>query len=118
MVRAVQALARRARPGEVVIQRPGARYPPAPVLLANLRVAYERYTPFRTQFASRAALEARHQRVFDFFRTEDAEEAAAIAHGLGARYVALYGSDRLRFPLDDRWETIYAEDGARVLGQR
>ena len=43
---------RGARPGDVVLQRPGARYPPAPVLLANLRVPYERYTPFRTQFAS------------------------------------------------------------------
>ena len=38
-------------PGDVVMQRPGARYPPAPVVLAGRRVPYERFTPYLTQFA-------------------------------------------------------------------
>ena len=114
MVRATAALARAARPGDVVLQRPGARYPPAPVLLANLRVPYERYTPFRTQFASKAALERRHHLVFAFFRTEDVAEARAIASELGARWLALYGADRVRFRVDGFLESVYAEEGARV----
>lgn len=114
MVRAAAALRERARPGAVVLQRPGARYPPAPVLLANLRVPYERYTPFRTQFATKAALERRHQQVFDFFRTDDAAEARAIARQLGASWLALYGSDRVRFPTAGFLETVHEEGGARV----
>lgn len=114
MVRAVEALRAAAPPGAVVLQRPGARYPPAPVLLANLRVPYERYTPFRTQFASREALEHRHEQVFRFFRTEDQEEALAIAAELGATYVALYGPDRLRFDPSGVLETVYDEGDARV----
>ena len=35
--------------------------------------------------------------VFRFFRTTDPAEAMAIAQSLGARYVALYGADRVRF---------------------
>lgn len=114
MVRAVAALRERARPGDVVLQRPRARYPPAPVLLANLRVPYERYTPFRTQFATKAALERRHQQVFAFFRTQDAGEARAIARQLGASWLALYGSDRVRFPTAGFLETVFEEEGARV----
>jgi len=33
MVRAMRALEAVSQPGEVVLQRPGARYPPAPVIL-------------------------------------------------------------------------------------
>ena len=114
MVRAVAALRAVARPGDVVLQRPGARYPPAPVLLANLRVPYERYTPFRTQFASKEALERRHEQVFRFFRTEDPAEARAIARDLGASYLALYGPDRVRFDPKDLLEVVYEEADARV----
>ena len=96
MVRAMRALAAVSRPGDIVLQRPGARYPPAPVILIGRRVPYERFTPWLTQFASAAELEARHEVVFRFFRTTDAEEAMSIARGLGARYVVLYGPDRLR----------------------
>ena len=39
MVRAAQALERVSRPGDVVMQRPGARYPPAPVVLVGRRGA-------------------------------------------------------------------------------
>ena len=41
---------RASRPGDVVLQRPGARYPPLPVVLAGRRVPYERFTPYLTQF--------------------------------------------------------------------
>jgi hypothetical protein len=115
MVRAATVLRAVARPGDVVLQRPGARYPPAPVLLANLRVPYERYTPFRTQFGSKKELERRHQQVFDFFRTEDPEEARAIARDLGASFVALYGPDRVRFPPEAVLEPIHREEGAQVF---
>ena len=114
MVRAVAALGAVARPGDVVLQRPGARYPPAPVLLANLRVPYERYTPFRTQFASKEALERRHEQVFRFFRTQDPAEARAIARALGASYLALYGPDRVRFDSKGLLEAIYEEGDAHV----
>jgi hypothetical protein len=115
MVRAVRALEAASDPGDVVLQRPGARYPPAPVILAGRRVPYERFTPWLTQFAPAPALEARHEAVFRFFRTTDVEEAMAIARGLGARFVVLYGADRLRFDAGGRLVPIHEEDGARVF---
>jgi len=114
MVRAMGALKAASRPGDVVLQRPGARYPPAPVILIGRRVPYERFTPWLTQFAPAAQLEARHEVVFRFFRTGDPEEAMAIARSLGARYVVLYGADRLRFDPTGRLVLIHEEDGARV----
>ncbi len=114
MVRATEALARVSRPGDVVLQRPGARYPPAPVVLAGRRVPYERFTPYLTQFASRRDLEARHQAVYRFFRTTSREEALAIARSLDARFVALYGLDRVRFDPQGLLEPVHEEEGARV----
>jgi hypothetical protein len=114
MVRAVRALDEVARPGEVVLQRPGARYPPAPVVLADLRVPYERFTPYLTQFASPKDLEARHEVVYRFFQTTSRDEALAIARSLGASFVALYGPDRVRFDTTGVLEPIYEEDEARV----
>jgi hypothetical protein len=114
MVRAMVALKAASQPGEVVLQRPGARHPPAPVILIGRRVPYERFTPWLTQFAPAAELEARHEVVFRFFRTSDPEEAMAIARGLGARYVVLYGADRVRFDPTGRLVPVYEEDGARV----
>ena len=99
---------------DVFLQRPGARYPPAPVILIGRRVPYERFTPWLTQFAPAAQLEARHEVVFRFFRTSDAEEAMAIARALGAGYVVLYGADRLRFDPTGHLVLIHEEDGARV----
>ena len=116
MVRAMHALEDASAPGDVVLQRPGARYPPLPVVLIGRRVPYERFTPWLTQFASREALEARHQQVFRFFRTTDREEALVIARGLGARFVALYGADRLRFDTAGVLEPVHEADGVRVLG--
>jgi len=97
MVRAMDAVKANSRPGEVVLQRPGARYPPLPVILAGRRVVYERFTPYSTQFAPAEELLRRHERVYRFFRTTDPAEAAAIAREWGAVLVCLYGSDRLRF---------------------
>ena len=114
MVRAMRALAADSRPGEVVLQRPGARYPAAPVILIGRRVPYERFTPWLTQFAPAPALEARHDLVYRFFHTSDRAEAIAIARGLGARYVALYGSDRLRFDGAGLLVPVHEEEGARV----
>jgi len=114
MVRAARALERVSRPGDVVMQRPGARYPPAPVVLAGRRVPYERFTPYLTQFASRADLEARHELVYRFFRTTSREEALGIAHSLGASFLALYGGDRVRFDTTGMLEPVYEEEGARV----
>ena len=115
MVRAMDALAAASAPGDVVLQRPGARYPPLPVVLIGRRVPYERFTPWLTQFAPREALEQRHEMVFRFFRTHDRAEAMAIASALDARFVALYGPDRLRFDTAGALEPIYEDGGVRLL---
>jgi hypothetical protein len=114
MVRAVRALEGVSRPGDVVMQRPGARYPPAPVVLAGRRVPYERFTPYLTQFASRRDLEARHEVVYRFFRTTSREEALAIARSLDASFLALYGGDRVRFDTTGLLAPVHEEEGARV----
>ena len=114
MVRAMDALAAASQPGEVVLQRPGARYPPAPVILIGRRVPYERFTPWLTQFAPASALAERHATTYRFFHTTDAAEAMAIAASLGARYVALYGADRVRFDPAGHLVPIHEEEGARV----
>jgi hypothetical protein len=113
IVRAMSALEVASRPGEVVMQRPGARYPPPPVVLAGRRVPYERFTPFMAQFASAEDLQRRHETVFRFFRTNDRIEAMAIARSLGARYLCLYGPDRVRFDSDGLVEPIHVEPQAR-----
>ena len=114
MVRAARELERVSRPGDVVLQRPGARYPPAPVVLAGRRVPYERFTPWLTQFAPRRALEQRHEAVYRFFHTADRLEAIDIARSLDARYLALYGADRLRFDTSGLLEPVHEEEGARL----
>jgi hypothetical protein len=113
-VRASAALATASSPGEVVIQRPGGRYPAAPVVLAGRRVPYERFTPYLTQFAPRADLERRHRQVYRFFQTRDRAEALTIARELQARYLALYGHDRIRFDATGLLEPVHEEPGARV----
>ena len=59
-------------------------------------------------------LEARHEVVYRFFRTTSREEALAIARSLGARFVALYGRDRVRFDPGGLLEPVHEEEGARV----
>jgi hypothetical protein len=113
-VRAMRALAAGSQAGDIVLQRPGARFPPAPVILIGRRVPYERFTPYLTQFAPRPALEERHRVVHRFFQTTDRDEALAIAHSLGARFLALYGRDRVRFDTAGLLEPVHEEPEARV----
>jgi hypothetical protein len=112
-VRAVAAIAREARPGERVLQRPSARFPPLPVVLASQRVLYERFTPYLTQFAPADELRRRHEALYRFFRTSDREEAAAIARSLDTRYLCLYGSDRIHFDPRGVLTPLHEEEGAR-----
>ncbi len=114
VVRATRAVEAVSQPGDVILQRPGGRFPPAPVLLSSRRVPYERFTPWLTQFASREALEARHAVVYTFFRTNDSAEARRIAASLGARYVCLYGAERVRFDTAGMFQSVYEEPEARV----
>jgi hypothetical protein len=114
MVRAMDALVPVSERGDVVLQRPAARYPPAPVVLAGRRVPYERFIPYLTQFASREDLEARHLEVYRFFRTRDRSEALEIARSLDASFLALYGPDRVRFDTSGVLEPVHEEPGARL----
>ncbi len=114
MVRAMDALVPVSERADVVLQRPAARYPPAPVILAGRRVPYERFIPYLTQFASRKDLEARHLEVYRFFRTRDRSEALEIARSLDASFLALYGSDRVRFDTSGVLEPVHEEPGARL----
>jgi hypothetical protein len=77
-------------------------------------VPYERFTPYLTQFASRADLEARHEIVYRFFRTTSREEALGIARSLGASFLALYGHDRVRFDTRGILEPLHEEPDARL----
>ena len=74
----------------------------------------KRFTPWLTQFAPREALEQRHQTVYRFFHTDDRQEAVAIARGLDARFLALYGADRVRFDTTGLLEPVHEEPGARL----
>ncbi len=116
MVGAVRSVAAASRPGDVVMQRPGARYPPLPVVLFGRRVPYERFTPYFTQFATAEALERRHETVFRFFHTTDRDEAMAIARELHARYLCLYGGDRVRFDAAGLLEPVDLRPEARCYG--
>jgi hypothetical protein len=116
LVRAVRAVAAVSRPGDVVMQRPGARYPPLPVVLFGRRVPYERFTPYLTQFAPAEALERRHETVYRFFHTTDRDEAMAIARELNARYLCLYGGDRVRFDTTGLLAPLHQEPDSRCYG--
>jgi len=116
-VQAMRALETASRPGDVVMQRPGARYPPLPVVLLGRRVPYERFTPYLTQFASPQELERRHETVFRFFHTMDRDEAAAIARELDARFLCLYGGERVRFDTDGLLDGL-SEPSAPDAGAR
>jgi len=113
-VRALAAIARDGHPGDVVLQRPGGRYPPLPAVLFGRRVAYERFTPYLTQFAPREELLRRHERLHRFFQTSDPVEALSIAHSLSGQYVCLYGSDRVRFDPQGILVPIHEERDARA----
>ena len=114
-VRAMEQVAAITTPGEVVLQRPGALYPPAPLILIGRRVAYERFTPYLTQFAPRPELERRHETVHRFFHGADAPEAVAISRALGARVLCLYDRDpRLAFDVRTVYDLVYEAPGITV----
>ena len=105
MVRAMDALAAASQPGDVVLQRPGA--PVSPAARRPRRPPRSLRAVHAVADAVRAArtLARRHEAVFRFFRTTDRGEAMAIARELDARFVALYGADRLRFDTAGALET-------------
>jgi hypothetical protein len=113
IVRAMRALAAASAPGDVILQRPAARYPPPPVVLIGRRVPYERFTPFMAQFVPAAMMQRRHETVYQFFRTTDRDEAMEIAKQLGAGYLCLYGPDRVRFDTNGLVSPIHEEPAAR-----
>lgn len=109
VVRAMEALARDGAPGDVVLQRAHPRYPPPPMVLVGRRVPYTRTIPYLSQFAPSGELERRLECVRRFFATGDPREAAGIARHFGARYVALYRSDAVSFPLEDVLAPVHVE---------
>jgi hypothetical protein len=115
IVRAMRALDRSGRRGDVVLQRPELqRFPPPPLVLVGRRVPYTRFIPFFSQFVPRPERLARFERTRAFFTTSDAAEAAGIARSLGASYVCLYGADGVAFETAGWLEAVYEEAGARV----
>jgi hypothetical protein len=77
-------------------------------------VVYERFTPYLTQFAPRAELRRRHEALYRFFQTTDRTEALAIAGELEARYVFLYGTDRVRFDTRGILVPLFEDPAARA----
>jgi hypothetical protein len=114
VLQAMAALARVSQPGEVVLQRPDPRFPPPPMVFAGLRVPYTRSLPYLTQFASRPVLEDRLATVKSFFRTEDPQEALLLARSLDARYLCLYGEDRVAFDPRSVLVPLYETPETRV----
>lgn len=115
IVRGIDALRAASRPGDVVLQTPAPkRYPPPALVLAPLRMPYTAYIPYLTQFAPRTSLDERRRQVHRFFVTASASEAGEIARALGARFVCLYGSERLMFPVDEVLRPVYAEENVHV----
>jgi hypothetical protein len=114
VLQAMSALSEASRPGDVVLQRPDPRFPPPPVVFIGRRVPYTRTLPYMTQFAPRPALEERVGMVKGFFETRDAEEAVRLAHRLGARFLCLYGEDRVAFDPRGVLSPLFESADARV----
>ena len=115
IVESVAALGLVTAPGSVVLIKPDPRrYPPPPLVLIGRRVPFTQSIPYLTQFAPRKELEARLLAVRTFFQTGEPGEARSIARALGARYVCLYGSDRLGFDPADVMRPVFERENARV----
>jgi hypothetical protein len=114
VIEAMAVLQRDSRPGDVVLMRPFSRFPPPPIVFIGRRVAFTRYMPYMTQFATAAEIRARDAEVREFFRTEDPTVAFRIARSLGARYVYLYGPQALAPQVAAKLDPLYAEGGARL----
>jgi hypothetical protein len=115
VMRSMAALEAASVRGDVVLTRPFSRYPPPPIVFVGRRVAFTQYMPYMRQFASLQVLRERERSVRAFFRTTEPTEAAAIARGLGARFVYLLGPQSVAAPVEEELlEPIYAEEGVRV----
>jgi hypothetical protein len=122
LVASTDALRGVTQPLEVVMVKPDPRrYPPPPLVLIGRRVPFTQSIPYLTQFAPRSDVEARLVTVRAFFQTGQPEEALGIARSLGARYVCLYGSDKLGFEPGGVLKTVFERENVRVyeipLGQ-
>ena len=116
-VEGMRALQADSRPGDVVIERPGARrYPPPALVLAGRRVPYAGTITYLAHVVPRPALDERLLQVRRFFETGDVGEAAAIARALGASHLCLYGSDTVRFSPDRLLRPVYVRPNVRVYG--
>jgi hypothetical protein len=113
VVAAMRSLAEASRPGDVVLQRPASTLPPPPVVLAGRRVPYERFSPFLAQFAPPAFLRERHEAVLRFFRAHEAREARAAARALTAKFVCLYGDERVQFDMEAVLAPLFVSPEAR-----
>ncbi len=116
MVRAMDALAAASRPGDVVLQRPGARYPPLPVVLIGRRVPYERFTPWLTQFAPRGRARARGTS-----RCSGSSGPATETEAMAIAPPSMPASSRFTGRIDcastprARWTPIYEDGPVRIL---
>ena len=115
IVRSVEALRAVSAPESVVLIKPDPRrYPPPPLVLIGRRVPFTQSIPYLTQFATRQELEARLVAVRTFFQTGEPAEARSLARLLGARFVCLYGSDRLGFDPAGFLKPVFVRENARV----
>jgi hypothetical protein len=115
IVASADALGALGAPLDVVLVKPDPRrYPPPPLVLVGRRVPFTQSIPYLTQFAPRKDVEARLVAVRTFFQTGRPEEAVAIAGSLGARYVCLYGSDRLGFDPAGVLVPVFSRENARI----
>jgi hypothetical protein len=114
VLRAMAALERDSRPGDVVLMRAFSRFPPPPIVFIGRRIPFTRYMPYMTQFASESEIRERDAEVRRFFRSSDPEEALGIARRLGAGHVYLYGAQSINAAVEARLETVYVEGGVRL----
>jgi hypothetical protein len=115
IVRAMAALERASRPGDVVLQRPDLqRYPPPAMVLVGRRVPYTRFIPFFTQFLPRETRLSRFRQAEGFFKAERPEDARRLARELGASFVCYFGADAPSLAARGVLQPIFEENGAKV----
>lgn len=117
VVRAAVALQGHSRPGDVVLEAPNSRFPPAALVLGARRVAFTRFLGYMVQFAPADQIARRRADVEDFFETGDPARATEIAGRLGARYVLSFGTRQLRFDPRGHFVPVYAEGNVTLLRQ-
>jgi hypothetical protein len=114
VVRALAALQRETRPGDVVLVKPERQRQPPPPIVIGRRVPFTRFIPFFAQLAPRTSLVERYRRTAEFFGTTDPAAARELARELQASTVFLVGADDVLFPKRGVLELLYEEQGASV----